>query len=538
MNQNNRDYSIQTIQEVLETGNTTGNNQLLFPTGQATTSFNTIRVGNTSGVPTSAPSTEGWFLYDSTNNNAYVFGNGVWSRIYSTGSVPTLQEVTTAGATTNQNLTFNSNLQITGNVSNPGGNVTVQDNLDVTGTIDVQGKLTNTTAPNVINIDVPLRNVSGGDLVLSDNVTITGNLNIQGSIANAVGSATFDDSVTMPVNQPQNTTKLFKVTTVNGIPTSTPADGSICYDQNGDLYYVRQNGVWTNIWTNAYGPSLSQVMLVGNTTGAVDLSVNSGQKVRFAGGNLTIDNSADSKPVLVGYNNATNSHPVIIGNNNRMYGVGIAIGRSVDTGTTSPGQNYLFGTSIGGTTATANCYDNIAIGFVCLGSNAGTITSAQGNISIGGGTLAPITSGSYNVAVGHNAGAALTTGTNNVYVGANAGNTSTTGTQNVIVGYNADVNASGNTNATAVGYNSIGCTDSAILGRENNAVTYTGVIALGHGNTATKNGQMFIGGATSPVNTATTVGPAGGASSLPATPKGYLTVTINGTEYKIPYYLP
>jgi hypothetical protein len=36
--------------------------------------------------------------------------------------------------------------------------------------------------------------------------------------------------------------------------------------------------------------------------------------------------------------------------------------------------------------------------------------------------------------------------------------------------------------------------------------------------------------------TATTVGSAGGASALPATPEGYLVVNINGTARKIPFY--
>lgn len=36
--------------------------------------------------------------------------------------------------------------------------------------------------------------------------------------------------------------------------------------------------------------------------------------------------------------------------------------------------------------------------------------------------------------------------------------------------------------------------------------------------------------------TQTTVGAAGGASALPATPTGYLTVQIGATAYVIPYY--
>lgn len=37
-------------------------------------------------------------------------------------------------------------------------------------------------------------------------------------------------------------------------------------------------------------------------------------------------------------------------------------------------------------------------------------------------------------------------------------------------------------------------------------------------------------------STTTTVGAAGGASALPATPTGYIEVNINGTVYKVPYY--
>jgi hypothetical protein len=36
--------------------------------------------------------------------------------------------------------------------------------------------------------------------------------------------------------------------------------------------------------------------------------------------------------------------------------------------------------------------------------------------------------------------------------------------------------------------------------------------------------------------TQTTVGAAGGASALPATPTGYLTIMVGNTPYVIPYY--
>lgn len=54
-----------------------------------------------------------------------------------------------------------------------------------------------------------------------------------------------------------------------------------------------------------------------------------------------------------------------------------------------------------------------------------------------------------------------------------------------------------------------------------------GSIAIGTGTTTTHRLNTVVG---------TTVGAAGGASALPATPTGYITININGTDRKIPYY--
>lgn len=45
-------------------------------------------------------------------------------------------------------------------------------------------------------------------------------------------------------------------------------------------------------------------------------------------------------------------------------------------------------------------------------------------------------------------------------------------------------------------------------------------------------GQLYLPAS----ETQTTIGAAGGASALPATPVGYLKVIIGDTEYGIPYY--
>ena len=49
-------------------------------------------------------------------------------------------------------------------------------------------------------------------------------------------------------------------------------------------------------------------------------------------------------------------------------------------------------------------------------------------------------------------------------------------------------------------------------------------------------GVIGIGDGTTAISTATTVGAAGGASAPPATPTGYLRLSINGTVRKIAYY--
>jgi hypothetical protein len=53
----------------------------------------------------------------------------------------------------------------------------------------------------------------------------------------------------------------------------------------------------------------------------------------------------------------------------------------------------------------------------------------------------------------------------------------------------------------------------------------------------TASGHRVFTGADS-ADTQTTVGAAGGAASLPATPLGYILTTIGGVLVKIPYYNP
>ena len=49
-------------------------------------------------------------------------------------------------------------------------------------------------------------------------------------------------------------------------------------------------------------------------------------------------------------------------------------------------------------------------------------------------------------------------------------------------------------------------------------------------------GDVSVTGFNFKGTTSATVGAAGGASALPATPTGYLVIQVDGTDYKVPYY--
>lgn len=80
--------------------------------------------------------------------------------------------------------------------------------------------------------------------------------------------------------------------------------------------------------------------------------------------------------------------------------------------------------------------------------------------------------------------------------------------------------------------------------------TSTGSVEFAASNTILQSGPVNLGSqpltttgaitsgsiALTSATTASTVGSAGGATALPATPSGYIQISINGTPYKLPFY--
>lgn len=228
------------------------------------------------------------------------------------------------------------------------------------------------------------------------------------------------------------------------------------------------------------------------------------------------------------------------------------------------------------TAATAICIDDFTgSDNVALGAGAAYMTtSGQANTSIGQGAMRQLTSGSHNVAVG--LGALLQNGTGsqnvavgkyagysryaqdrNVYIGYQAGYTGTTGTRNTAIGFQAGFGGSGSDNifiGNKAGLYETGSQklifDTLLRADEADqrakAILY-GVMDATVGNQILQvNAQLRLTqpavslGSGTDINlgatTQTTVGAAGGASALAATPLGYLIAYKGATKIAIPYY--
>lgn len=299
------------------------------------------------------------------------------------------------------------------------------------------------------------------------------------------------------------------------------------------------------------GLTVSNFQRVPEISSAPVAPTSGGQLYSATNGVLSWQNSSGSTPVF------TASTTGVVA---RAFGSGALASQTSGTSNEAHGASAL--TNL---TTAAGC---TAMGFNALGSNvsgnqnsafgagaAATLTGAT-NTAVGGNAMSTAGAASSCCAFGVNAGAVLT-GTNDVAVGVNALQSCTTGSSNVAVGaasLQADV--AGN-NDTAVGYQALkSATGSSMTavgtaagatatsgasctflgsGADTSVATVSNSIALGAGALVNAANQLSINGPT----TQTTVGPAGAASALPATPSLYLQLRVNnGNTYVLPLYAP
>jgi len=166
-------------------------------------------------------------------------------------------------------------------------------------------------------------------------------------------------------------------------------------------------------------------------------------------------------------------------------------------------------------------WQNTGIGNIALLDN----TTGQANTGIGSLSLQYTTTGSWNSATGIGSARNNTTGIENSAFGAVSLYSNTTGSKNTALGHAALWNNTVGSNNIAIGYAS-----------EVFSTNYNNCIIIGSNATAYRSGDFVLGSSSNPIIVSTTVGTAGTADSLPASPLGYLEIRLNSTLVKIPYY--
>lgn len=229
-----------------------------------------------------------------------------------------------------------------------------------------------------------------------------------------------------------------------GVPTGTVdfngvaiPEGSMCWDSVGNRTYVFNGTTW-DIMGIGGAETLAATLAAGNTTGANDVVVSSGQQITYSAG------------VQIGVGGAT-------------------------TGTTS-----ATGINIGDATTVSNGIKTIAIG-----SNA--TTSTAGGIAIG--ERATVLAG---VAIGS---VAQATGTNAVCIGQQS--TTGTGTGNTVVGHLSRLGDL-NTNCIALGFTALSftsCANTILIGDNcgTGATSTTNLISIGTQNNVQNSQSVKIG---------------------------------------------
>lgn len=247
-------------------------------------------------------------------------------------------------------------------------------------------------------------------------------------------------------------------------------------------------------------------------------------------------------------------------------------------------QNTVFGARAGDDLTTGG-------GNTQVGREAGTaLTSGNNNTGVGHNVHRALATGAYNTAIGQGAASALTgsdttvigalagllmtTGTSNVLIGKSAGytpggvaaNATTTGIRQTLIGTETGLTSTGQANdITGIGYRALaGGTGATAIGSGASAVGSVAA-AIGYGTSAPNAGSVAIGtdsGAVGAVTVAnneialgtanhttrirgrlqidawqSTVGAAGAASAVPATPTKWLFVKdSSGVELVIPAF--
>jgi hypothetical protein len=370
------------------------------------------------------------------------------------------------------------------------------------------------------NLDLNGNNLTNVGCISNDigPVTICDDLTVQGDII-AQGDIFSSQSIIMPTGEPVDTLKLLSVTQVVGVPTGAAPEGSLAYDTVGDDMYLRANGAWTQVHTDADASSLAQVLAIGNTTGANNIQVDNSQNVLFAN-QVWLDQTSSNGVIRIGYNTtAGNTGALLIGRNTSVTSLdGIAIGAGSTA--TGAGYNIALGRNASSTsvignaqsiaigdTALANKRETLAVGYLAsatgddaCGLGSRTIASASRTVALGRQATA---SGIESLAMGYlavsSAGTSISIGRNSQAVGArqisigqDAGSGSTVGINSVLIGFSAD--CANKQNCVVIGNSTLSQSNASVVIGDNALANGTqSNVAIGDRSTSGSTRSIAIG---------------------------------------------
>lgn len=273
----------------------------------------------------------------------------------------------------------------------------------------------------------------------------------------AVGNTTgannlvINQQLHLPLAEATNTTNLLNVTTGAGVPTSIGVrEGSLYYDSTGnDLYIFDSVSGWLTV--GAAAQNLSSVLAVGNSSGANNIVMNTGQSINYDD-DITIL-SAGVNPISIGNTNtATGPRSITIGNNNSTLGDlsinlgnnnssnavgGMTFGHFCTALPPDPSRNAFswgYGSTATGNESISQGIVSSASGLQSMAQGYEAVASGQTSVAVGRDVVA---SGLSSLAVGHLAKA---NAPQSIAIGPSA-SVNATGDNSIAIGTNAVVNA-------------------------------------------------------------------------------------------------
>jgi len=484
----------------------------------------TINIGSTANDGTGDPLRT---AFQKINDNfAELYGDDSSADTFSS---PQITTPTITGTTTIDHLIFNDNYISTATNANlelnPGG----------TGTIELQAA-TNITGNTTITGTV---GITGAVTATSFSGPLTGN--VTGNVTGNADTATYSSAVTLTADNTTNATRYplfvsaatgnlsprtdtaFTYNPSTGVLTTTSVTGNLTGDVSG------------NVTGNLTGDVLGNV--TGNVTGNLSTATISASSNDI---NIALtDNRATALTIKEG------SNTYLTFNTANAGGEKITLGKPIEGGSQQiAGSNFDInggtidnadigiGTRAAGNFTTLDANSSLTVSSVYVsGQKITTSSSADLQLDADGSGIidvqAPMTTGAvtingnvsmdnpYTATLGGIAisGTSITTNTNTgLTITATGTGSITLDGERTITNWILTDNLTASTNFYT----------NTITGRTSNADLV--VQTQGTGTVDFK------------VPTQSTVGSAGGASALPATPSGYIEFKINGTAYVMPYY--